>query len=713
MSEQAQAGRHWRLEPESGAGAEGILALILDKAGSGTNTLSGEVLEELDTFLGRIEAAAPRAVILRSGKASGFIAGADIEEFTRLPDLAAGLALVERGQRVLARLEHLPCVTVAEIAGFCLGGGLELALACRARVTLDDPKTRLGFPEVNLGIHPGFGGSVRSLRLLGPLKAMDLMLTGRTLDARRAGKLGLVDVAVPARHLKAAALQLAAAPPPRQGPGWLAALASLAFVRPQVAKFLRRQVAKHARPEHYPAPYALIDYWEREADSGDAMYAAEARSVAHLSTTPTARELVRVFFLQERLKGLGKAQDKGLSLGKGEGEGADAAGGPVAAAEFQHCHVVGAGVMGGDIAAWCALRGLAVTMQDREPRFLAPAFKRAHKLFAERIRDPYLRQQALDRLAPDVAGRGVSKADVIIEAIVEKAEAKIALFQSVEPKRKPGALLVTNTSSIPLEVLAKELRNGPGLVGLHFFNPVAKMQLVEIIGGEGTAPEALARASAFARRIDKLPLPVKSSPGFLVNRILTPYLLEAVFLVGEGVPLEAVDEAARAFGMPMGPIELADTVGLDICLSVGEVLAKTLANRVGAEIPAALREKVQAGTLGKKTGKGFYAWDKSGHPVRNRHGAAHWAETYPDLQDRLILTLVNESVACLREQVVADADLLDAGMIFGTGFAPFRGGPIHYLRQRGVEPVRERLAELVTRFGPRYTPDPGFEQGAV
>jgi 3-hydroxyacyl-CoA dehydrogenase/enoyl-CoA hydratase/3-hydroxybutyryl-CoA epimerase len=394
--------------------------------------------------------------------------------------------------------------------------------------------------------------------------------------------------------------------------------------------------------------------------------------------------LVRVFFLQERLKGLGKGD----------------------AFAPKHVHVVGAGVMGGDIAAWCALKGFVVTMQDREPRFLAPAFKRANKLFSERIRDRYLRQAALDRLEPDVQGRGVDHADVLIEVIVEKAEAKIALFRAVEPRLKPGALLATNTSSIPLETLSQELTKGAALVGLHFFNPVAKMQLVEIIGGTDSSPEALAKAAAFARKIDKLPLPVRSSPGFLVNRILTPYLLEAVFLTAEGVPIEAIDEAARAFGMPMGPIELADTVGLDICLSVGEVLASTL----GASVPEGLRAMVAAGTLGKKTGKGFYEYDKAGHLLR--HGNAN-VDAYPDLADRLILRLVNESVACLREGVVADADLLDAGMIFGTGFAPFRGGPLQYLRGRGVEAVRERLLGLTELYGARYAPDPGFGQGLL
>ncbi|HEB99040.1 MAG TPA: 3-hydroxyacyl-CoA dehydrogenase, partial [Thiotrichales bacterium] len=363
-------------------------------------------------------------------------------------------------------------------------------------------------------------------------------------------------------------------------------------------------------------------------------------------------------------------------------------------------HVVGAGVMGGDIAAWCALRGLKVTLQDQSPERIAPAMDRARKLFQKKLRDRRRVTAAMDRLVPDHRGRFVGQADLVIEAIFEDQEAKQVLFRDLEPRLKPDVLLASNTSSIPLERLAEALERPERLVGLHFFNPVARMQLVEIVRGEASSPEALQRAADFTRHIDRLPLPVASSPGFLVNRVLMPYLLEAVELVEEGVPPAAVDRAALDFGMPMGPIELADTVGLDICLHVARILGEAL----GLAVPARLQSLVDAGHLGRKSGQGFYRWSK-GKPVK----PSARREAPADAADRMILRLLNEAVACLREGVVEDADLLDAGMIFGTGFAPFRGGPMHYALRQGIDDMRCRLDDLTARHGSRFTPDPGWE----
>ncbi len=683
------AWRHWRLEREE----DGLAWLVLDRADQGANTLGRPVLEELHEALGLLAADPPRGLVLRSGKEAGFAAGADVRELAALEGQEEALALVERAHRLLERLEALPFPTVAAIHGYCLGGGLELALACRHRVAADEPGTRLGLPEVRLGIHPGFGGTVRLTRLLPAWQALELMLSGRSLAARQAARLGLVDHAVPRRQLLRAAAALARGEAPdRRIPRWRRLAKAVDGTRPArelLARALARRVAAKAPAEHYPAPHALLELWRRWGGRWPAMAREEARSVARLLETPTSRELVRLFFLRERLKGLGKGE----------------------AAPVRRVHVVGAGVMGGDIAAWCALQGLTVSVQDRRPEALAALVGRARRLFEARLRNRRLVRDALDRLAPDPRGEGAARADLVIEAIVEDLEAKRALFRELEGRVPEGALLATNTSSIPLEELAEGLARPERLVGLHFFNPVARMPLVEVVAGPGTGEAARRRAAAFARAIDRLPLPVRSSPGFLVNRALMPYLLEAVRLLEEGVPPRQVDRAAVAFGMPVGPVELADRVGLDICLAVAEHLAGRLPGE-GAAPPAILRDRVAAGRLGLKSGRGFYRW-QGGRPVApDLRAEAQPAQTLSleAIRDRLMLRLVNEAVACLREGVVADADLVDAGLVFGAGFAPFRGGPLRHALAAGRERLRARLAELARAHGPRFAPDPGWER---
>ncbi len=666
---------HFRLETD----AQGLVWLWFDQAGSKVNVLSAEVLAELGTVLDRLYATPPRGLVIGSAKPSGFIAGADVKEFTALTERDQALALIQTAHHLLQRLEQLPCPSVARIHGYCLGGGLELALACRYRVALDDPKTQLGMPEILLGIHPGFGGSVRLIRRIGAPKAFDLMLSGRSIEATSAARLGLVDYSVPERHLDRACRHMLITQPPPKRPSWGLRLADSAAVRPWLAAYLRRRVAKRAPKQHYPAPYALIELWRRYGADSEAMFQAEAESVAELLLSATARNLVRVFFLRERLKGFGTGD-----------------------ASVHHVHVVGAGVMGGDIAAWCAASGLKASLQDLAPKYIAPAVKRAYQLFARTFRHKHEEIAARDRFLPDSKGLYVGRADLVIEAIVENLDAKQALYRELEPKLRPDALLATNTSSLPLEELAKVLKR-KDLVGLHFFNPVAKMPLVEIVCGADTSTEAKAKAAAFARAIDKLPLPVKSAPGFLVNRLLMPYLLEAVILLEEGIPQEAIDQAATEFGMPMGPIQLADTVGLDICLAVAEILTLAL----DGEVPELLRAKVAEGKLGVKSGEGFYRY-RRGKPVKRRYATSPLPREV--IEDRLILRLLNEGVAALREGVVEDADLLDAGMVFGAGFAPFRGGPMHYLRQRGIEATYRRLLVLAQNYGPRFQPDAGWEK---
>ncbi len=660
--------------------ADGVVWVHFDRQGSGTNVLSAAVLEAFYAILRSFDEKPPRGLVIVSDKPNGFIAGADVREFTQLKNHDEALVAISRGQEVFDRLAALPFPTVALIHGFCLGGGLELALACRYRIASDDASTRLGLPEVKLGIHPGFGGAARITPMVGAVHAMDLMLSGRTVNARTAKRMGFVDYAVPERDLKTAARRMIAERPAPHQATRIQRLTNMPLVRPLLARVFRSQVAKRAREAHYPAPYALIQLWQDHACNERAMLHAEAESVARLIRGSTAQNLIRVFGLQERMKGLCRQT------------------------EFhpRHVHVVGAGVMGGDIAAWCALKGMQVTLQDQSPERIAPAVKRAYKLYRDKLRQTRPVQEAMDRLMPDHRGLGVERADVVIEAIFENAEAKRSLYQQLEPRIRDDAVLATNTSSLPLSELSGVLKNPDRLVGLHFFNPVAKMQLVEVVRDRITNPDVVARAACFTRHIDRLPLPVLSTPGFLVNRILLPYLLEAVELVSEGVPAPAIDKAAVDFGMPMGPIELADTVGLDICLHVGDILA----GHFGRAVPDRLRQLVAQGHLGRKSGEGFYRY-KKGKPLKA--AASTGIHRSSEITDRMMLRLLNEAVACLREKVVDDGDLLDAGMIFGTGFAPFRGGPLQYIDTEGEDTVLQRLRTLEKRFGTRFKPDAGWE----
>jgi 3-hydroxyacyl-CoA dehydrogenase/enoyl-CoA hydratase/3-hydroxybutyryl-CoA epimerase len=648
--------KHWTITRE----ADGLATLTFDRADAGTNTLSAAALAELNEALDLLDREPPKALIIRSGKANGFIAGADVDEFGEISSEAGALALVKRGWDTFERLAGVRYPTLALIRGFCLGGGLELALACRYRVAVDEPATRLGLPEVMLGIVPGWGGIKRLPRLAGGPAALDLLLTGKSVDARKAKALGLVDESVPARIMENTARGVLRALPAPHALKFPLSLTLNPIARRAIAAQAAKQVGKRARREHYPAPYAILDLFAKYDGNALAVPASDPASVASLIRTPTAENLIRVFRLQERLKAFGK-------------EGG---------AKASHVHVVGAGTMGGDIAAWCALRGLTVTLQDQNAERLGPAMQRAGKLFSQRLRDPRRRRDAFDRLIPDVAGDGVARADVIIEAIFENVEAKRSLFAAIEKKAKPAALLATNTSSIPLEEIASALARPSRLIGIHFFNPVAKMMLVEIVVGAGTDRELVAPAAAFVRQIDKLPLPVKSAPGFLVNRVLAPYLMAAMRAVDDGIAPEVVDEAALAFGMPMGPIELADTVGLDICVAVGKLLGGR------GEAPRKLMELVSAGNLGKKTGRGFYAW-KEGKPEKQAAAAVPGG-----LAERLVQPFVAEARAALAEGIVEDADLVDAGAIFGTGFAPFRGGPLHYAGLPASRPVEAKPEPL-------------------
>ncbi|MGE5097039.1 MAG: 3-hydroxyacyl-CoA dehydrogenase NAD-binding domain-containing protein [Betaproteobacteria bacterium] len=672
---------HWTVDRD----ADGIAWLRFDRAGTGTNTFSSEALRELRQAIEALRADPPRGLAILSAKESGFAAGADIQEFTTLKDPDEAWSFITLGNEVFDEVAALPFPTVALIHGFCMGGGTELALACRYRVADDGPKTRIGLPEVMIGIVPGWGGAKRLPKLIGAAPALDLMLTGRSVDARRAKKLGLVDAVTPRRHFENAARRILAEKRPPHSPALAAAITDWPGVRSLVARMSAKKVAERVRRDHYPAPYAIIDLWKDFGGDVRRVPPEHPSSMRGLFLHPTTRNLIRIFLLQDRLKAFGK-EDPGTDPGK-------------RGSVPMRVHVIGAGAMGGDIAAWCALRGMTVTLQDLASERIAPAIKRAAQLYRRRLREPHLVRAAMDRLIADVRGDGVAKADLVIEAIVENVEVKRKLFADIEPRMQPAAILATNTSSIPLQELSTVLQRPGRLVGLHFFNPVAQMMLVEIVEGPQTAPEVLRAGQAFAHQIDKLPLPCKSAPGFLVNRVLSPYLLEAMLMVDEGIAPETVDAAAKAFGMPMGPIELADMVGLDICAAVGQELAKP-----GTPIPRRLSENIEAKRFGKKSGQGYYTWVKD----KPRKGQPAAGADLPALADRMVAPALNEAVACVREGIVADADLCDAGVIFGTGFAPHRGGPINTIRMRGKQAWLDVMATLKARHGERFEPDPGW-----
>jgi len=641
---------NWRLEHD----LDEVCWLTLDRAGESSNSLSREVMLELREIITNLEKNHPRGLVLQSGKTNSFIVGADVREFDQVSSIEEAESFIREVHDVFDRIEALPFPTAVMIEGYCLGGGLELALCFDYRIASNIDQTRLGFPEVRLGIYPGFGGSARTTRQIGGYQAMQIMLTGRMLRAHQAKGLGLVDQLVgPHGGLRWAARRAVLGGRKSRGPGLVAKLSNTGPVRKFLAGQMRKQTAAKANPVHYPAPFELIEAWEEYGNDPRKMLEEEAVRIARLINGDTSTGLRRVFWLMEALKSHGKSSGF----------------------KARRVHVIGAGVMGGDIAAWCVLQGLEVTLQDREMQYIEPALKRAKKLFIKRLRTADRIAGAQSRLIADVDGAGAARADVIIEAIYENLEAKQELFKALEARVKPAAILATNTSAIPLADIASVLENPKRLIGLHFFNPVAKMPLVEVVFDKSTQPEEIQRGAAFCNQINRFPLPVVSSPGFLVNRVLAQYMLKAFQIHRErGISKEAIDLAAEQFGMPMGPVELADTVGLDVGLGV----MSTLGGDDAAEDAAVLKSYVDQGKLGKKSGEGFYKWKKG--RAEKDSGAAEGINL-ESLSEELMQPYFDECRACLADGIVEDQDAVDAGMIFGTGFAPFRGGPLFYLEQ--------------------------------
>ena len=638
---------NWRFEVD----VERIAWLTIDTPNAPVNTLSRLSIAELETALLRVEdliaSGEVIGLVIQSGKDSGFIAGADVSEFDQMSDPAILPEALKRAHAVMDRVENMKAPVIAAIHGFALGGGLELALACHYRIAVNDEKTRVGFPEVNLGIFPGFGGTGRSIRQAGPVQAMQAMLTGRIIKASAARRMGLVDKLVRHRDLLHWEARKAVLQKRKSGPASFAErVMAWGPLRQQVVAKMRAETGKKARKEHYPAPYALIDLFEKHGDDWRAMVDGEAAGFVPLMATDTARNLRRVFFLSESLKKQGlRGKEK---------------------PSFARVHVIGAGVMGGDIAAWCALRGLGVTLQDLDMERITPALTRAKALFKKRLKDRTAVNSAVARLEADPAGRGIARADVIIEAVVENLDIKKKIFADVESKAKHDAILATNTSSIELERIAEGLRDPSRLIGLHFFNPVAQLPLVEVIRSGFNVDADVAKGASFALAIGKSPVLVKSAPGFLVNRVLMPYMLAAVERVEKGESKELIDAAAVAFGMPMGPIELMDTVGLDVGASVARELGQAVPET--SRFAALVAEK----KLGRKTGQGFYKWVDG----KAQKGEVPAHSDLAGLGRELVKPLVDTTEIVVGDGVVANADLADIGVILGTGFAPFLGGPM-------------------------------------
>lgn len=666
------AAGNWR----SGRDDAGVLWLALDKQGSGTNTISEDVICELDDHIAAAEADLPAALVIRSAKQGGFAAGADISGFEAMTDEGAA-DLLRQAHEVLDRIESLSCPTICVVHGAALGAGLELALACDFRIAT--PGASFGFPEVQLGLHPGLGGTFRLPELIGPTDAMTMMLTGKTAHTKNAKSQGIVDAVVEERHVAAAVRAAVNGRIDRQSPGLTARAFDLGQARSLAARQMRGKTESKAPKEHYPAPHALIDLWEEHGDDRAAMQKAEIESFARLLDTDTSKNLRRVFFLRQSLKEAGRGED-GIT----------------------HVHVIGAGEMGAEIAAMAAIRGKTVTLGDVETGPLGRAVKTAARICKDKHLTGPETRDALDRLVPDPNGYGLARADLVIEAASEKRELKEKIFAGLKDTLKPGAILATNTSSLSVDALAGAAPDAARFAGLHFFNPVSKIDLVEVVRGSATSDETARRLAAYCGSTGKLPALVGDYPGFVVNRALVPYMLEAMVLMEEGLTKEEIDTAALRFGMPMGPVTLADQVGLDIGLHVAESLRDSLQTDM-PPISDGLRRRVEAGNLGKKTGKGFYDWS-DGTP----RPEADLGDAPEHLTDRLILPMLDACVEVLREGVAKDADQIDGALIFATGWAPFRGGPMHYARNRGVEEITARLKELANVHGPRFTPDPGW-----
>jgi 3-hydroxyacyl-CoA dehydrogenase/enoyl-CoA hydratase/3-hydroxybutyryl-CoA epimerase len=675
-------------------GEDGVLVLTIDVPGERLNTLGKSMMAELDALLTELEVpGALVAVVLRSGKPDNFIAGADIKDFNTIRSAMEGEALSRGAQALLDRLEAVPVPVVAAIHGACLGGGLEMVLACRYRVASDDPKTVLGLPEVTLGLLPGAGGTQRLPRLVGLRTALDMILTGRTLKASRALKAGVVDDVVPAPVLLTAARKAALAladgtlKPARGGipaTEWL--------LRPVIFRKARQSVLEKTGG-HYPAPLRALDAVQRGTATSQAEgLKIEARHFGELSVSDVSRALVSVFFATQDIK-----KDAGYPEG-------------TQAREVRKLAVIGAGLMGAGIATAAADAGVPVRIKDATTEALGRGLRRARDVYEARRTRKSLStldvRKRMDRLSPTVDYSGFRRADLVIEAVFEDLEVKRKVLAETEAATQEACVFASNTSSLPIRDIARDARRPPRVLGMHFFSPVEKMPLLEVVVTPLTDAWATATAVAFGRRLGKHVIVVRDGPGFYTTRALSPYMNEATRLLEEGAAIEDVDQAMTAFGFPVGPMVLLDEVGIDVASKIAHILHRAFGDRMA---PAASMERVlEDGRLGRKNKKGFYAYEGKKRVDESVYVALGSATRRPfepqEIQERLVFAFLNEAVLCLQEGVLRSPRDGDVGAIFGLGFPAFLGGPFRYLDRLGPRFAAEVLERLRARHGERFKP---------
>ncbi len=662
--------------------AEQICILTFDRPDSSANIFDRRALMELDRHLDFLSAdVGLKGLILVSSKKSIFIAGADLLSMFAETRPEALRELIELGQRVFNRIAALPCPTVAAIHGAALGGGCEIALACDWRVASTDGVTRIGLPETQLGLLPAWGGSTRLPRLIGLPKALGIILAGKTLAPKPALKCGLVDALVPREYLLPAALKKIREGKPRRAGR---PFTNNALVAAVIAARAKTQLQKKTRG-HYPAvTKALEAVTKGISRSVSDSLRLEVEGVEELGKTETTRNLLRLFLLQERAKKLNVGQASRLSK-------ASAGGTPAL-----RCAVIGAGVMGAGIAQWLSAKKLSVILRDVSAEAIARGLSNISKLYAEGTKRhtfmPVEARAGLDRIHPAAAEVPLRNVDFVIEAAVEDMAPKQEIFRKLDALAGEQTILATNTSALSVAEIAAATVHPERVVGIHFFNPVHRMQLVEVVRAPQTSPAAVQRAIQFVQQIGKLPLLVNDSPGFLVNRILIPYLIEAGLLFESGARARDLDEAMLDFGMPMGPLRLLDEVGLDVAHHICGTLAEKFHGRF--PVPSLLDKMLKAKMLGRKSGRGFYRHARGKQlPKLNvetetfRCNRDASGLTRAQLQERMVLLMINEAARCLEEKVVASADDVDFGMVMGTGFAPFRGGPLRHADAVGAAQI--------------------------
>jgi len=674
---------------------DNICVLTFDREGSSANIFDKRTLLELEGHIDAIRNEKPRGLVITSAKDSIFIAGADLNTLAGLRDEELK-SYIELGQSIFNSIAELKMPTVAAIHGACLGGGYEICLACDYRIATDDRSTKIGLPEVNLGILPAWGGSSRLPRLIGIPGALDVILAGRILPAIPALKRGMIDLIAPREYLMQAALKHAGGHKPRR---FASRILYSAPVNKVVALALRKYVTIKTLERthgHYPAVEEAMDVILR--GSGELSIARslllEAEAVTRLAKTPVSKNLIRLFFFQEGARKLSYPGVQKLPPRK-----------------IVRAAVIGAGVMGASIAQWLSARGIRVILKDIDAARVAAGMDRIMQLFASAYKRHTFTfveaRDGVDRISPTPVDVPMKNVEIIVEAAVEKMDLKKKVFARLDEQAPADAILATNTSALSITEIAAATKNPERVVGIHFFNPVHKMQLVEVVVGKQTKPDVAQRAIRFVQQIGKLPVVVQDSPGFLVNRILLPYLVEAAALFEAGAPTEVLDDAMLDFGMPMGPMRLIDEVGVDIAADVAMTLAGTFKDRL--KMSEVLPKMIEAGLLGRKSGAGFYTY-KSKEPRVNPQAAKFCNETSAagfnpgELQRRMVLLMVNEAARCLEEKIVMKAGDVDFGMVMGTGFAPFRGGPLAYADAETPAKIVEDMKTLVLAAGPQYEP---------